>query len=37
MFNALTGARQRVGNYPGITVERKEGSYSGKWLGSAAH
>lgn len=27
MFNALTGARQRVGNYPGITVERKEGSY----------
>jgi ferrous iron transport protein B len=27
MFNALTGARQRVANYPGITVERKEGSY----------
>ena len=27
MFNAITGARQRVGNYPGITVERKEGSY----------
>jgi ferrous iron transport protein B len=25
LFNALTGARQRVGNYPGITVERKEG------------
>ncbi len=25
MFNALTGARQHVGNYPGITVERKEG------------
>lgn len=25
MFNALTGSRQRVGNYPGITVERKEG------------
>lgn len=25
MFNALTGARQRVGNYPGITVEKKEG------------
>jgi ferrous iron transport protein B len=27
MFNAITGAHQRVGNYPGITVERKEGSY----------
>jgi ferrous iron transport protein B len=26
LFNALTGARQRVGNYPGITVDRKEGS-----------
>lgn len=25
LFNALTGAHQRVGNYPGITVERKEG------------
>lgn len=24
-FNALTGARQHVGNYPGITVEQKEG------------
>ena len=24
-FNAWTGARQRVGNYPGVTVERKEG------------
>ena len=27
LFNALTGARQRVGNYPGITVERKEGHF----------
>lgn len=27
LFNALTGARQRVGNYPGVTVERKEGTY----------
>jgi ferrous iron transport protein B len=26
MFNALTGARQHVGNYPGVTVEKKEGS-----------
>jgi ferrous iron transport protein B len=25
MFNAITGSRQRVGNYPGITVERREG------------
>lgn len=24
-FNAYTGARQHVGNYPGITVEKKEG------------
>ncbi|MFO1463889.1 MAG: ferrous iron transport protein B [bacterium] len=26
LFNALTGGRQRVGNYPGVTVERKEGN-----------
>ncbi len=26
LFNALTGARQKVGNYPGVTVERKVGS-----------
>lgn len=25
LFNAITGARQHVGNYPGITVEKKEG------------
>ena len=25
MYNALTGARQRVGNYPGVTVEHREG------------
>lgn len=25
IFNGLTGARQHVGNYPGVTVERKEG------------
>jgi ferrous iron transport protein B len=25
LFNALTGARQKVGNYPGVTVERKSG------------
>ncbi len=27
LFNALTGARQQVGNYPGVTVEKKEGKY----------
>lgn len=26
LFNALTGLRQKVGNYPGITVEKKTGS-----------
>src|SRR6478752_1835201 len=25
LFNALTGARQKVGNYPGVTVERHSG------------
>ncbi|MFZ0945423.1 MAG: ferrous iron transport protein B [Syntrophobacteraceae bacterium] len=25
LFNAITGARRHVGNYPGITVEKKEG------------
>jgi len=25
LFNALTGLRARVGNYPGVTVERREG------------
>ena len=27
LFNALTGAHQHVGNYPGVTVEKKEGVY----------
>jgi len=27
LFNALTGAKQRVGNWPGVTVERKTGIY----------
>ncbi|WP_413614386.1 FeoB small GTPase domain-containing protein [Flavobacterium sp. N1718] len=26
VFNALTGLNQQVGNYPGITVERKQGN-----------
>ena len=28
LFNALTGLRQHVGNWPGKTVEKKEGSFS---------
>ncbi|MFA6465045.1 MAG: ferrous iron transport protein B [Desulfurivibrionaceae bacterium] len=28
LFNTLTGARQHVGNYPGVTVEKKEGGYT---------
>lgn len=27
LFNALTGTKQRVGNWPGVTVERKTGFY----------
>ena len=27
LFNALTGSNQYVGNWPGVTVEKKEGSY----------
>ena len=27
LFNSLTGARQHVGNYPGVTVEKKQGVY----------
>lgn len=27
IFNALTGSHQRVGNWPGVTVERKSGSF----------
>jgi len=27
LFNALTGLRQKVANYPGVTVERKEGHW----------
>src|SRR5438874_3743904 len=34
LFNALTGLRAKVGNYPGVTVERKEGRLLG---GSKEH
>lgn len=29
LFNALTGGNQRIGNWPGVTVEKKEGWLSG--------
>ena len=29
LFNALTGLRQSVGNWPGVTVEKKEGRLKG--------
>lgn len=33
LFNALTGDNQRIGNWPGVTVEKKTGSFSlGKQL-----
>ena len=28
MFNSMTGANQYVGNWPGVTVEKKEGKYT---------
>ena len=28
LFNSLTGSRQHVGNYPGVTVEKKEGTFA---------
>lgn len=31
LFNKLTGLTQKVGNYPGVTVEKKSGSF--KWQG----
>ena len=29
LFNALTGSNQYVGNWPGVTVEKKEGKLKG--------
>ena len=29
MFNELTGSKQYVGNWPGVTVEKKEGRLKG--------
>ena len=33
LFNRLTGSRQKVANYPGVTVERKEGRFAGPSTG----
>ena len=33
LFNRLTGSRQKVANYPGVTVERKEGRFAGPHSG----
>jgi ferrous iron transport protein B len=33
LFNRLTGSRQKVANYPGVTVERKEGRFAGPQSG----
>ena len=32
IFNQLTGARQKIGNWPGVTVDKKEGflEYKGR-------
>ncbi|MCL2308649.1 MAG: Fe(2+) transporter permease subunit FeoB [Proteobacteria bacterium] len=35
LFNVLTGSRQRVGNWPGVTVERKTGEY--RYDGKSVH
>ncbi len=34
LFNGLTGGKQRIGNWPGVTVEKKEGSakYNGQMI-----
>ena len=30
LFNLLTGTNQKVGNWPGVTIERKEGKIKGR-------
>lgn len=35
LFNRLTGSRQKVANYPGVTVERKEGRFVAPHTGRA--
>lgn len=36
LFNQLTGSRHSVGNYPGMTVEQREGALASRW-GDADH
>ena len=36
LFNALTGANQFVGNWPGVTVEKKEGKLKKAYAGKAS-
>ena len=36
LFNSLTGARQHVGNYPGVTVEKKEPWRPPSWVDPVA-
>lgn len=36
LFNRLTGAHQHVGNWPGVTVERKSGTVLRRWLPDGA-
>lgn len=35
LFNSLTGSTAYVGNWPGVTVEKREGTYKGKGIGEA--
>jgi ferrous iron transport protein B len=35
LFNGLTGSNQRIGNWPGVTVEKKEGNF--KYGGNSVH
>ena len=35
LFNALTGANQFVGNWPGVTVEKKEGKLKKNFTGGS--
>lgn len=41
LFNALTGSNQFVGNWPGVTVEKKEGKLKkklrGQWFRGCDH
>jgi ferrous iron transport protein B len=36
LFNSLTGSSEYVGNWPGVTVEKKVGTYKNKKTGAMA-